>query len=191
MTPLERQVRDHLAAGDPAGAATEAIRTLGPEILGFLRSVLRDEADASDAFSLFAEWVWRGLPEFQGASSLRTWAYRIAWSAVGRFTRDPWRARKERLPTSAASRLAGAVVASTVIAHEAQRSALARLREKLDAQERTLLVLRLDRELSWSEVAEVLAADGGPAPQEAALRKQFERLKTKLATLARDDGLLE
>jgi len=191
VQPLDQRVREHLTLGDPDAAATAAIEQLGPEILGFLRSVLRDEADASDAFSLFAEWVWQGLPSFQGDSSLRTWAYRVAWSAAGRFTRDPWRARRERLPSSAASRLAAVVRGSTTIAHDAQRSALARLREKLGPEERMLLVLRLDRELSWSEVAEVLAADGSPPPQEAALRKKFERLKAKLEKLAREDGLLE
>jgi RNA polymerase sigma-70 factor (ECF subfamily) len=190
VTPLENLVRDHLAAGDAASAATIAIQDLGPEVLGFLRSILRDEADASDAFSLFAEWVWTGLPGFQGDSSLRTWAYRVAWSAAGRFTRDPWRVRRERIPTSAASRLADTVRASTALARDEQRAAVLRLREKLGPEERTLLVLRLDRELSWSEIAHVLGADGEP-PQEAALRKQFERLKAKLAKLARDDGLLD
>jgi RNA polymerase sigma-70 factor, ECF subfamily len=188
---LENRVREHLSVGDPAAAATVAIERLGPEILGFLRSVLKDEADASDAFSLFAEWVWRGLPDFQGGSSLRTWAYRVAWSAAGRFTRDPWRARRERLPSSAASRLAAAIRGSTAIAQDAQRAALVRLREKLTPEERTLLVLRLDRELSWTEVAEVLSLDGAPGLQEPALRKKFERLKAKLGKLAREDGLLE
>jgi RNA polymerase sigma-70 factor (ECF subfamily) len=189
VNALELQVRQHVDRGEHDLAATVAIQALGPEILGFLRAVLRDETDASDAFSLFAEWIWRGLPRFEGASSLRTWAYRVAWSAVGRARRDPYRVRGERLGTSAAARLAATLRASTALAQEADRSAVTRLREQLTPEEQTLLVLRLDRELAWHEVAEVLAGDGEP-PREAALRKQFERLKAKLARLARDEGLI-
>ena len=190
LADLDPRVRAHLAAGDADAAATLALRELGPEILGYLRAVLRDETDASDAFSLFAEWLWRGLPGFEGLSSLRTWAYRVAWTAAARFARDPYRARMERLPTSAASLLADTIRASTALAIEGDRAAIQRLRAKLTPEERTLLVLRVDRELEWSDVALVLGADG-EAPQPAALRKQFERLKAKLGRLARDEGLLQ
>jgi len=50
--------------------------------------------------------------------------------------------------------------------------------------------MRLDRNLAWREVAMVLAAEGEPV-DEVALRKRFERLKTKLTELAREEGLLE
>ena len=57
-----------------------------------------------------------------------------------------------------------------------------RVRDQLDDLERALLVLRIDRGLFWIEIAEVLAEDGA-AVGEAALRKRFERLKTKLRQL--------
>jgi RNA polymerase sigma-70 factor (ECF subfamily) len=72
----------------------------------------------------------------------------------------------------------------------ALRSTLIAQRARLSPEERALLVLRLDRDLAWREVATVLSADGEPV-DEAALRKRFERLKAKLAQLAREEGLLE
>lgn len=75
----------------------------------------------------------------------------------------------------------------------AQDEALERLRRTLAPEDHTLLVLRLDRELSWDEIALVLAGEGdggsgGPTP--SALRKRFERLKRVLARRARRSGIL-
>ena len=52
-------------------------------------------------------------------------------------------------------------------------------------------MLRVDRGLSWGEVALVLADEQGEPVEESALRKRFERLKDKLAERARQEGLLE
>ncbi len=50
-------------------------------------------------------------------------------------------------------------------------------------------MLRLDQGLSWKEIAYVMAHGGRPA-RPAALSKRFERLKVRLARLARDQGLV-
>ncbi len=187
---VEAKAADLVARGLVDQAATVVIESLGPEILGYLRAVLRDEAGASDAFSHFAESVWRGLPAFRGEASLRAWCYRIAWRAVLSLKRDPYRRRRERFGTSMASRVAGRVFATTAVERERQSSALERLKAQLEPEEQTLLTLRVDRQLSWREVADVLAEDGVPV-DEAALRKRFERLKEKLGRAARDGGLFE
>ena len=40
-----------LDAGDARGAATEIVRVLGPQILGYLSATLRDDDAAQDAFA--------------------------------------------------------------------------------------------------------------------------------------------
>ena len=77
-----------------------------------------------------------------------------------------------------------------MIRDERQRLSLDRLREALSAEEQTLLFLRLDQQLEWTEVAEVLSA-GGPVVEPAALRKRYERLKERLAKLAKEQGLTD
>ena len=53
----------------------------------------------------------------------------------------------------------------------------------LPVNDRTLLILRVDRRMSWLEIAEILGEDPDPAAlkrRSVALRKRFERLKESL-----------
>lgn len=179
---VEATVKAALAAGDHRKAATEVIRGYGPRVLGYLHRILRNAQDADDAFSLFAEQVWRGMPQFQGRSSVKTWAFKAAWSAAMRLRDDAWRRLHQRLPTSEATRIADSVRTHTVIRVERQHQELEALRATLSEEDQTLLVLRLDQRLSWDDVAEVLAQEGPPVDP-AALRKRYERIKERLAKL--------
>ncbi len=184
---LDALLRQLLAAGDERGAATEAMRALGPKILGYLRSVLRDEADAGDAFSTFAENLWRGIGSFRGESSFRTWAFKVAWNAAMNVRNDAWNRLGRRFETGEASMLAEEIRTRTGPRIERQRTALDEIRATLSAEEQTLLVLRIDQQLPWEDIAEVLSA-GGARVESAALRKRFERLKERLAKLLRQQG---
>jgi RNA polymerase sigma-70 factor, ECF subfamily len=186
---VDERIQAKLAAGDQRGAATEALRAYGPKILGYLTAVLRDEADAADAFSIFAEHLWKGLPSWRGQASLRTWAFKLAWNAALNMKDEAWRRRGRRFETGEASRLAEEIRTKTHLKVERQRQALEALRAELTEEEQTLLVLRIDQQLPWEEIAEVMS-DGPSPPDAPALRKRFERLKEKLARLARDRGLV-
>jgi RNA polymerase sigma-70 factor (ECF subfamily) len=177
-------IRDALVRGAHDEATAETIRAYGPQILGYLIRVLGSADDAADAFSRFSEQLWRGMPRFQGDSSVRVWAYRVAWTAAMRVAADPYRRRHQRLRTSMASRVAAEI--STRAPGEAERESaeLERFRSALDPAERSLLVLRVDRRLSWRDVTAVMH-DEGHDVDEATLRKRFERLKEKLAEMAR------
>jgi RNA polymerase sigma-70 factor (ECF subfamily) len=194
MAQLEAEARclEALDRGDHAGAATLVVREYGPQLLGYLCSVLRSEADAGEVFSMFSEDLWRGLPGFRRECPVRVWCYRLAWHAAARFLRDPYRGRGRRLETTELSRLVGEVRSSVFLGRDQARQAtLDRLREGLSPDERTLLVLRVDRGLAWGEVALVLGDERGVPVEESALRKRFERLKEKLAERARLEGLIE
>ncbi len=181
---LDNRVRRHLAAGDLDAGATAVIEGLGPGVLGYLLTMLPED-DAHDAYSCFAEDVWRGLPGFLWKCSLRAWVYRIAWHAAARLIRDGYRRRREPLPS--ASGLAASVHSASGM--EGRRQQLEKLREELPPEERNLLALRIGRELEWREVSAVLAADGEKISS-ATLRKRFERLKNRLSELADRRGLL-
>jgi RNA polymerase sigma-70 factor, ECF subfamily len=187
---FDARVGELLAAGDVAAAATEAIRGLGPDILRYLRSILWDEAAVTDAFSLFAENVWKGLPAFRREASLRGWAFRIAFNTALNVRDEAWRRHARRFATGEASKIADEVRTKTVIRVERHRQALDKLREALSVEERSLLALRIDQGLSWAEVAETFSAEGA-AVEPATLMKRFERLKEKLATIAREQGLVD
>ncbi len=185
---LDARVRALLDGGEADEAATAALEALGPNILGFLGSLL-DEDDSRDAFSMFAEDLWRGLPGFRFECSVRAWAYRVARHAASRLRGTAWHRRAERFPTSMASRLAASIADSAQLPG-GRREALRRLREALDPDDQQLLSLRLDRELEWEELAALLSEEG-TAVSAAALRKRFERLKERLGRMAQEAGLLE
>ena len=187
---IEDRVRALLAAEDRPGAATAAIQEFGPPVLRYLRSLLRDEDDASDAFSIFAENVWRGLPTWRGEGSLKAWCFRLAWNAATNLRNEAWRRRGRRFFTGEASALVEEIRTRSHLKVERQRQALDKLRESLEVEEVSLLTLRVDQKLSWAEIADVVSADGERV-EPAALMKRFERLKGRLARMAKDQGLIE
>jgi len=191
MDELERRIREALDLGDHRGAATIAFEGYGPQLRTFVVGVLRSESDGAEAYSQVCEEIWTGLPGFRGTGTFRAWAYRIAWCAAIRWKSDPFRRRGRRLMTSEISGLADgrSSRAPDASARTSRTPALEALRQTLHPEEQALLTLRLDREMSWEEVAEVLAGEGRPASA-VALRKRFERLKEKLARRAREYGLL-
>jgi len=184
---VEARIREHLEVGHLGEAATEALQGYGAEILGYLVSILRDETAASDVFADFSEDLWKGIAGFRKQSSFRTWAYKLAWNAAQMFWRDPFRRRVRRLATSEYSLVAERLRVTSLRQNSlvAKADRLAKLRESLKPEEQTLLILRVDKGLSWKEVAQVL----GEA--EGALRKKFERLKERLLRLAEKEGLVE
>ncbi len=182
---VEARVTALLAEKEYRGAATEVIRGYGPRALGYLHRLLGNDADAADAFSMFAEQVWRGMPNFEGRSSVKTWAFKAAWSAAMKVRDDAWRRLREQLPSSAASHLAEEVRTSTALRFESLRQELEVLRAELTAEDQTLLALRLDQELTWEEVAEVLSIEGRVIDA-ATLRKRYERIKARLAAIVRE-----
>jgi RNA polymerase sigma-70 factor (ECF subfamily) len=81
-TDDEQELRRAWDDGDLRAVATRALERYGPEILGVLAIQLRSTTDAADAFSLFAEHLWRGLPGFHWRCSLRAWAHHVARNAA-------------------------------------------------------------------------------------------------------------
>lgn len=183
---LETSINQALDAADINGAATIGLRGYGPQILGYLTAVLRERDLAEDAFSVFAEDLWKGLAGFRRGSSFRTWAYKLAYHAALRVVRDPEHRRGVTLAPEIASALPIDIRSDTPRHLRTDvKTSVQKLREELSPEEQTLLVLRIDRALEWRDVAEVMDAD------EATLRKRFERLREKLKKLAHERGLLD
>ena len=188
---LEARIRQHLELGHLAEAATCALTGYGAEILGYLVCVLRDESAASDVFADFCEDRWKGIAGFRKQSSFRTWAYKVSWNAAQMFWRDPFRRRVRRLATGEYSLVAERLRVSSLHRDPLAAADRAKLRESLKPDEQTLLILRVDKGLSWKEIAHLLA-DAEDVPLDVgALRKRFERLKERLVRMAEKECLLE
>jgi len=196
---LERDVLSCIDARDLKAAATLIVRGYGPEILGFLAARLTDETASSEAFSMFMEDLWRGLPAFECRSSVRVWAYTIARHAAIRLNAAPHRRPKRNVPLSAPgalSKLAERVRTDTAPFLRTEfKDRVAKLRSQLSEEDRTLLVLRVDRALEWTDVARVfLPPDPPPSSraltsEAAKLRKRFQLVKAKIRRMAAESGL--
>ncbi|HEU4615534.1 MAG TPA: sigma-70 family RNA polymerase sigma factor [Kofleriaceae bacterium] len=193
---VEAQARACWDRGDHDGVVTTAVQAYGEEVFSFLIVRLRNEDDAADVFAQASETLLRTMPEFEWRCSLRTWFYRLARSAAARHERQPLHRKDRRVSLSQVSE-AVAHARSRTMAHlrSEVKDGVRALRERLDAEEQQLLVLRVDRALDWNEIAEIMADDDldddAKRRASARLRQRFQTLKERLRALAIEEGLLD
>lgn len=175
----EARIRERFDAGDLRAAATLTIDAYGGEICSYLAAVLRDDDLARDVFADAAVELWKDLPKFRWQSTLRTWFYAVARHRM--YARLEQRKRRPASPLSQAPEIAAQVRTTTAAWRRTDvKEEVARARASLTPDEQSLLILRVDRQMSWREVAAVLDESSEPA-----LRKRFERIKEKLRAALR------
>ena len=200
LTRLERRIRGACDAGAHADAARLIIEGYGGELLGFLRSRLADSDASDEVFAQLGEELLRSLPRFEWQCSARAWAYTLARHTASRYFRSPARRPAYNRSLSAALETSKVALKSRTPTRPYLRTDVKQrmrlLREQLPPDDQTLLILRVDRNLSWKEVALVMTYDGAALPAEgvkresARLRKRFQLVKDRLRTLAEEEGLL-
>lgn len=183
---LDAKVRAYVARGQADRATEKILREYGTELARYLRSQLASEADAQEAFSRMSVELWRSLARFDGRCSTRTWCYMLARHAAIYIRTLPHHQR-EQLVSSIPSvqQAATEMFSNSLVEGVHQHEVYLEAKEALDPDDRTLLVLRIDRNLTWREIAVVLlgeaASEAELTKRSAALRKQFERVKAELA----------
>jgi len=195
----EQAIRAAIDKGDRDHAATLAIELYGHEIFSFIGSQLREPLAAGDAFSDFSELFWRTLPSFEWRCSVRTWMYLLSRRALSSERRDAQRRRKHEVLASIShlpQAVARARTATAVHLRTATKDRFQDLRSELSEEDQMVLVLRVDRSLSWAELAEVMLASDNPsssqlATEAARLRKRFQLAKAHLRKRAEEAGLVE
>lgn len=174
---------------DRARVVERALRVHGSEVFGWLLASLATETEASDAFSLFSEDLWKSLARHQGRCSLRTWCFMLARHAVARTIEARNARRAVPLSEAPLSRLAARIRDETLeyLRTEVKQRVRA-LREQLDPDDQALLILRVDKDLGWRDIAIVMfgpdTTDAELVRHAATLRKRFERVKARLRELA-------
>lgn len=188
---IEAPLRAAADRHDWAAVTTGALRLYGPELLSFLHALCNDHDLAAESFAELGEDLWRGIPSFQWSSSLRSWLYALARNALGQLRRDPRRRIDRNLPLSIAPDVEAALrTATQQIQRTEVKDAFRELRAELSPEEHELLLLRIDRDLSWNDIARIVGGDTDVPARAATLRKRFERAKERLKKLALDRGLI-
>jgi RNA polymerase sigma-70 factor (ECF subfamily) len=190
----EKDILALLDGGRVNLAAARVVELYGQELLRFIMSLLRDEDDARDVFSIVCERLLHDLPAFQGKSSLRTWLYTVTRRACYGYKRSWHRSKRSSLPAELEEAEARVRTATQAYLLTETKDKVAALRQSLTPDEQVLLTLRVDQNLPWDDIARVLAdgeLDEPSAKHEATvLRKRFERVKQRLRALAIQAGLI-
>jgi RNA polymerase sigma-70 factor (ECF subfamily) len=166
-----------------SAAAEWVLRSYGPEIAAYLLSLEHDRDAAQDVFAECCAAIWQGLPRFRGECSLRTYSYAVARRQWARAQRTRAR-RGQEVPLDPSVETIAERLRTTTAEYlrTEPRDRLAQLRDELAAEDRALLMLRLNRKLGWVEIARVVSELDEPTDEElaraaAGLRKRYERLK--------------
>lgn len=195
---VEDEIRRLCEARDYAGAATRIVEEYGAEVVSLLGSRLRNRADGREVFAMFCEDLWRGLPSFEFRCTARTWVYVLARHAELRFRSQPGQRPQHNLPFSEEQYPLAAMARTTTVPYRQTRfrQRMRALRQRLSEQDELLLLLRVDRRLSWGEIACVFMPDAAGTDERALkrraalLRQRFQSIKQRLRRLAEAEGLL-
>lgn len=190
----EDAIRSAHQRGDHQEAVRLGLELYQVEVYSFLCARLRSEADAHDVFSELSEDIWRGITKFEWRASFRTWFYTLARNAAVRFEKNQSHQNRQDPLSQVSDPVAVERSRTRPYQRTDVKDRFAALRETLSPEEQSLLVLRIDRKLSWDEVARIMY-DGNEADEDELkrhstnLRQRFRQLKLRLEEWAKNEGL--
>ena len=117
--------------------------------------MLPTEADAQDAFSRTIQDLWKSLRRFDGRCSVRTWCYMLARHAAIKV-----RAKKTSQHEVLVSQVPSMIGVVSHVWNTTRRGQAAvadvytQIRNELDEEDQILLVLRVDKDLAWRDIAQ-------------------------------------
>jgi len=158
-------------------------------LYNLISHMVTDFAEASDVLQNVLLKILRGIRQFNGRSSLKTWVYRIAVHEASNHRRS-WRRRLFHEPFSMDDESLHLSAKASIISDEREtpysvyeqaecQAAVKRALASLSEPYRAVVVLREIEGLSYEEIAEVLGIAEGTV--KSRLRRGRETLKRKLA----------
>jgi RNA polymerase sigma-70 factor (ECF subfamily) len=168
-------------------------------IYSLVYRIVADPADAADTTQEVFLKVFRGMKHFNGASSLKTWIYRIALHEASN-RRRWWFRHKARETSMELGRESETGVAPTMedilvdpgespfdnVAHEEVRARVEEELRNVPEPYRTTVVLRDLEEMSYDEIAEITEVSLGTV--KSRLTRGREALRQRLASYVREVG---
>ena len=167
-------------------------------IYGLVYRIVNDPSDAADVTQDVFLKVFRGMKHFHGESSLKTWIYRIALHEAANRRRWWFRHKVQETPIdpiasgefeySGEERLVDPGESPfEKFAHTEVRAAVEQALQQVPEPYRTALVLRDLEDMSYEEIAEVLAISLGTV--KSRITRGRNALRKKLAGYVREAGM--
>jgi RNA polymerase sigma-70 factor (ECF subfamily) len=180
-TPLDEEVRSLVEAGREREAANLLLKRLSPELGPFLHRILGNDALADEALSATGERLWRALGKFRWECSLRSWSYIVARREANRCRARHRLALGRQTSLSSAGELPAPRATSQHGLSTTRRDILEDLRANLSDEDRDLLVLRVERDLAWNEIAAAFLEED--TRDENAIRREAARLRQRYRSI--------
>jgi RNA polymerase sigma-70 factor (ECF subfamily) len=165
-------------------------------IYGLIYRIVNDPSDAADTVQDVFLKVFRGMKHFHGESSLKTWIYRIALHEAANRRRWWFRHKAQETPIDplaageheyAEERLVDTGESPfEKFAHDEVRGAVEQALQQVPEPYRTALILRDLEDMSYEEIAEVLAISLGTV--KSRITRGRDALRKKLAGYVREVG---
>jgi RNA polymerase sigma-70 factor, ECF subfamily len=187
VAAFDSEVRALVLAGRQRQAADLLLTRLSAELRPFLHRLLGDVSLADEAHSSTCERLWRGLASFRWECSLRSWSYIVARREASRCRARHARDGILQTTLSKADQVAACFGSTSGTLSTTRRDQLDALRASLSDEDRDLLVLRVERGLSWKEIAaaflEEHESDQEVVGREAArLRQRFRAIRLRIGS---------
>jgi RNA polymerase sigma-70 factor (ECF subfamily) len=165
-------------------------------IYGLIYRIVNDPSDAADTTQDVFLKVFRGMKHFHGESSLKTWIYRIALHEAANRRRWWFRHKAQETPIDPEAgecefrgeqRLVDPGESPfEKFAHTEVRAAVDQALQQVPEPYRTALILRDLEEMSYEEIAEVLAISLGTV--KSRITRGRDALREKLTGYVREVG---
>jgi RNA polymerase sigma-70 factor (ECF subfamily) len=194
----ESAVIAELKAGSEAAYA-RLIGEFHQPIYGLIYRIVNDPSDAADTTQDVFLKVFRGMKHFHGQSSLKTWIYRIALHEAANRRRWWFRHKAQETPIDPVApgecEFSGSGEDRLVdpgespfekFAHTEVRAAVEQALQQVPEPYRTALILRDLEEMSYEEIAEVLAISLGTV--KSRITRGRDALRKKLTGYVREVG---
>ena len=165
-------------AGDIGAFQTLYSRHRGP-LFRYLVRQLRDAALAEELFQDVWQRVISARERYRPEAKFATWLYQIAHNRVT----DHWRARQHRPATpedaaDLAERVPDPDTPERTLSSFEERRRLQRALEELPDEQREVVLLRLEQELSLEEIGEITGV--GRETVKSRLRYAMDKLRARL-----------
>lgn len=178
----EETLRAALARGDHRAAAHEFVRLYADEIYRFCVHAIGGRQDGEDLAQEVLGEACRSLPRFKGRSTARTWLYRVAWHKVfdqrKRLSRQPHLVPIDGLITSEMLQVGVDRGADEVLDANERHRRVSRALRGLCPADRTILFLRVNQELPFQEIADILGVRVGAAKMR--MNRAVQRLRDEV-----------
>src|SRR5437867_1831256 len=155
-------VEPRVAGTARGGALLEAaFAQYQAELLGTLYYLVGNLEDARDALQDAFIKCWRHQAEVEEVENLKAWIFRVALNAGRDIRETAWRRKRQGLPEDESMLVSRHDGPDKIVEHDERLTRLRQALKQLRPEEQEVFLLRQNGDLTYEEIAEMLAVPTG------------------------------